>query len=137
MISPPGPTPYGSTASTGMAGLETLLISELDEELNPRVAGRGRVAVDLGGRLMKLWKARTFLHLGFPLAAERIGNPADPASLEQAVVRSLTSDAAMEIFAAFTRGPIRWRLEWADAGHRRAATVRIARAVAAARPAPG
>jgi len=116
------------------AGLETLLISELDEELDARVAGRGRVAVRLGGRLMKLWKARTFLHMGFPLAPERIESPADPASLEQAVVRSLTSDAAAEVFSAFTRGPIRWRLEWADAGHRRAATVRIARAVAAARP---
>lgn len=116
------------------AGLETLLISELDEELKARVAGRGRVAVELGGRLMKLWKARTFLHMGFPLAAERIEDPSDPASLEHAVVRSLTSDAAVELFATFTRGPIRWRLEWADAGHRRAATVRIARAVAAARP---
>lgn len=116
------------------AGLETLLISELDRELNSRVAGRGRVAVELAGRLMKLWKARTFLHMGFPLAAERIENPADPASLEQAVARSLTSDAAVEVFSAFTRGPIRWRLEWADAGHRRAATVRIARAVAATRP---
>jgi 23S rRNA G2445 N2-methylase RlmL len=29
---------------------------------------------------------------------------------------------------------MRWRLEWADAGHRRAATVRVARRVAEARP---
>jgi 23S rRNA G2445 N2-methylase RlmL len=116
------------------SGLETLLLSELDEDLNPREVGRGRVAVELSGRLMKLWKARTFLHMGFPLPAERIENPADPASLEDAVVRSLTSDAAVEVFTTFTRGPVRWRLEWADAGHRRAATVRIARAVAAARP---
>ena len=83
---------------------------------------------------MKLWKARTFLHMGFPLPPERIENPADPVSLEDAVIRSLCGDPAAEIFSTFTRGPIRWRLEWADAGHRRAATVRIARAVAAARP---
>jgi 23S rRNA G2445 N2-methylase RlmL len=116
------------------AGLETLLLSELGEGLGARAAGRGRVAVELDGRLMKLWKARTFLHMGFPLPAARIENPADPDSLESAVVRSLSSDQATEIFTTFTRGPIRWRLEWADAGHRRAATVRIARAVAAARP---
>lgn len=116
------------------AGLEPLLISELDEDLNAREVGRGRVAVDLTGRLMKLWKARTFLHMGFPLPAERIENPADPACVEDAVVRSLTGDAAAEVFATFTRGPVRWRLEWADAGHRRSATVRVARAVADARP---
>jgi hypothetical protein len=116
------------------AGLETLLLSELDEDLKARAAGRGRIAIELAGRLMKLWKARTFLHMGFPLPPERIENPADPTSLEDAVVRSLTTDAAAEVFATFTRGPVRWRLEWADAGHRRAATVRIARSVAAARP---
>jgi len=115
------------------AGLETLLLSELDEGLSARTAGRGRVAIELGGRLMKLWKARTFLHMGFPIPAERIDDPADPASLETAVIRSLTSERAVEIFTTFTRGPIRWRLEWADAGHRRAATVRIARGVSARR----
>jgi 23S rRNA G2445 N2-methylase RlmL len=117
------------------AGLETLLLSELDEDLEARAAGRGRIAVALTGRLMKLWKARTFLHMGFPLPPERIENPADPASLEDAVVRAISSDQAAEVLTTFTRGPMRWRLEWADAGHRRAATVRIARAVAAARPA--
>jgi 23S rRNA G2445 N2-methylase RlmL len=116
------------------AGLETLLLSELDEDLSARTVGRGRVAVQLGGRLMKLWKARTFLHMGFPLPTERVEDPADPASLEAAVIRSLASDRALEVFSTFTRGPIRWRLEWADAGHRRAATVRIARGVAALRP---
>jgi 23S rRNA G2445 N2-methylase RlmL len=116
------------------AGLETLLLSELDEDLNARAAGRGRIAVELNGRLMKLWKARTFLHMGFPLPPQRIENPADATSLEDAVVRALTSAHAADVFASFTRGPVRWRLEWADAGHRRAATARIARAVAAVRP---
>jgi 23S rRNA G2445 N2-methylase RlmL len=50
-------------------------------------------------------------------------------------VRALSSDAAWEILGGLTRGPIRYRIEWASAGRRRAATLRVAARVAAARPA--
>ena len=38
-------------------------------------------------------------------------------------------------FSTFTRGPIRYRIEWADAGKKRGATFRAAEAVARVRPA--
>jgi hypothetical protein len=56
------------------AGLESLLISELEgSSLGAAKSGRGRIAITLEGPLKAIWRARTFLHCGFPLAAERIG----------------------------------------------------------------
>ncbi len=115
------------------AGLEPLLLSELDETFGARKTGRGRVAITLAQPLKSIWRARTFLHCGFPLPPERISGGGE-LGFEAAVVRALTSDEAMSIFETFTRGPVRWRLEWADAGHRRAGTLRVARAIAARRP---
>jgi hypothetical protein len=110
-----------------------MLLSELDPRLSPRKAGRGRVAITLNAPLKTLWRARTFLHCGFPLAPEHVTGGGD-LGFESAVVRALTSDDALAVFETFTRGPIRWRLEWANAGHRRAGTLRVARAIAARRP---
>ena len=115
------------------AGLEPFLLSELEgSPLGATKSGRGRVAITLVGPLKAIWRARTFLHCGFPLAAERIAR--GDRAVEDAVVRALTGEQAMAVLQTWTRGPIRWRLEWADAGHRRAATLRVARAVAASRP---
>jgi predicted RNA methylase len=70
--------------------------------------------------------------------AQQIGRQATEAhelsGLGGDVVRALTSDAALAILRRFTRGAIRYRLEWAGAGPRRAETLRVAAAVAAARP---
>jgi 23S rRNA G2445 N2-methylase RlmL len=112
------------------AGLEELLVSELAEGMRAETAGRGRVTVELAGPLARLWRARTFLHFGFPLRAEKVVAADGGDGVEMAVVRALTSDTAREILTTFTRGPIRWRLEWGAGGHRRAATLRVARAVA-------
>jgi len=115
------------------AGLEPILLSELTPKLEARKTGRGRVAITLGGPLSVIWRARTFLHCGFPLPPEHVSGGGE-LGFEAAVVRALTSDDAMAIFKTWTRGPIRWRLEWANAGHRRAGTLRVARAIAARRP---
>ncbi len=51
-----------------------------------------------------------------------------------AVVDALASPEAAAIFAAFTRGPVRFRLDWERGGHRRAEVWRVAGAIAARRP---
>lgn len=111
------------------AGLEPLLLSELAPGYGAKAVGRGRVGIELDGPLARLWNARTFLHFGFPLPEKRITKEADDAAVEAAVVEALTGDTARGVFSTWTRGPIRWRLEWREAGHRRAATTRVARAV--------
>lgn len=122
------------------AGLEGLLLSELDQRFGresapgapskerPSKVGRGRVAIDLDDSLERLFAARLFLHLGFPLP------PVHTADLDEGVVQALTSDACVEILRMLTIGPIRYRIEWAGHGHRRSATYRVAEAVAQARP---
>jgi predicted RNA methylase len=108
-------------------GLAQLLADELAAH-QPRVVDDETVGLTLRGPLSSLWAARTMLRFGFPL-------PSKGADLERAVVDALASDAAWAILSRFTRGPVRYRLEWADAGHRRALTFRVAAAVAARRPA--
>lgn len=136
------------------AGLEALLLEELAPSLEARLLAPGRVAVTLRGPLQQLWGARTFLDCGFPLPLQRLELPAqardrptaeaaDPrdddadhlAALADAVVRALTSPLAGELLRSFTRGPLRYRLEWAQAGARRALTWRVAAEVARRDPA--
>jgi predicted RNA methylase len=112
------------------AGVEEILLDELGGAMPARAAGRGRVELELEGPLDRVFRARTFLHLGFPLPPET----AAPGHAADAVARALTSDAAWKILSGLTRGAVRYRLEWAGAGRRRAATQRVAAAVAAVRP---
>jgi 23S rRNA G2445 N2-methylase RlmL len=49
-------------------------------------------------------------------------------------LRALTSQAALEILTTFTRGPIRYRLDWGHGGRRRGTTFDIAARVRRARP---
>ena len=107
-------------------GLSQLLCDELAQHA-ARVVDDETVSLTLRAPLSSLWSARTMLRFGFPL-------PARGADLEHAVVDALASDAAWALLSRFTRGTIRYRLEWADAGHRRALTFRVAAAVAARRP---
>jgi predicted RNA methylase len=111
-------------------GLESLLVSELGSGVAPRVAGDGRVEVVSAAPLERWFRARTFLHLGFPLPSEQVS----PASVDDAVVRALTSEAAWDILSTLSGSRIRYRLEWASAGRKRSATFRVAERVAAARP---
>jgi predicted RNA methylase len=112
------------------SGLEDVLVGELPRSLHPQVSGRGRVRVTLGEPLAALYRARTFLHLGFPLPAESVRGD----DSVDAVVRALTSEPARAIFETFTRGAVRYRIEWASAGRRRSATFRVAERVARVRP---
>jgi len=107
-------------------GLSALLADEL-AALGARAVDDETVALTLRAPLSSLWTARTMLRFGFPLRARGAG-------AEAAVVDALASDAAWAILSRLTRGTVRYRLEWADAGHRRALTFRVAAAVAARRP---
>jgi 23S rRNA G2445 N2-methylase RlmL len=124
----------------GLAHCRDGLSKLVAEELAPhgsRVVDDETVSLTLRTPLATLWTSRTMLRFGFPL---RVGGAAgssraSPDAFERAVVDALASDAAWAIFSRFTRGTVRYRLEWADAGHRRALTFRVAAAVAARRPA--
>ncbi|HVW26151.1 MAG TPA: HEAT repeat domain-containing protein [Polyangiaceae bacterium] len=112
------------------AGLEELLVEELGPARGPSIVGRGRVAVTLREPLGALFSARTFLHIGFPLPPVA----ASAEGVEGAVVGAITSPLAVTLFTRFTRGPLRYRLSWAEGGRKRARNFRVAAAVSAARP---
>ena len=116
-------------------GLARLCAEEL-AALGARVADDATVTLTLKTKLTALWTARTMLRFGFPLPTPPLAKGAklDDETLGNAVVSALTSKEAQAIFARFTDGPVRYRVEWADAGHRRALTFRVAAAVAAKRP---
>lgn len=121
------------------AGIERLLLHELDPDLAPRIArpeaGPGRVDVTLTGAPRRLFQARTALHFGFPLPAVRLASEAD---LPGALIAALSSSEAWRILDHFTeRGagaPVRYRIAWARGGKRRAVVWQVAEAVRSARP---
>jgi predicted RNA methylase len=112
------------------AGLENFLLEELGKANSARLSGRGRVAVVLDGPLESLYRARTFLHFGFPLEPESV-RAGDVAA---AVAAVLTSARAVDVLTRFTRGKIRYRLAWASGGRRRALNFRVATLVSSLRP---
>lgn len=121
----PGPLPVVVRCREG---LEPFVLDELGAEASSHEAGPGRVTATLTGPLGALYRSRVMLRFGFPLDA---GGTRDPG---EALVRALTSQASARIFAAFTDGPVRYRIEWASGGHRRGLTFRAAEAIARARP---
>lgn len=118
------------------AGLAPILLGEAPSDLAPRLVPEhlraDRVLVTLKGAPEKLFRARTMFSFGFPLPSEPIDSSGDIAA---ALTRSLSSAKALEIFEAYTQGPVRFRIDWADGGKHRAVTWRAAEQVAAACPA--
>jgi 23S rRNA G2445 N2-methylase RlmL len=113
------------------AGLETFVEGELPREFQARAVGPALVAARLSQGLDRVFESRVATHVGFPLPDLALSTPE---ALEGAVVSVLTSDAARKVLGTFTRGPIRYRLHWSDAGHRRGLTYRVASAVGALCP---
>ena len=115
-------------------GLDDLLVDELRgvpalADLRPD--GPGRVRARLVGPVDALFAARTMLGLRFPLSTEWIGEGDEE---KDAVARALTGDAARAVFSTWTEGAVRYRIAWASGGHKRAATWRVAEAVARRAP---
>lgn len=115
-------------------GLEELVAGELSRIAavsDAHEAGRGRVEARLTGRLDALFAARTALGFEFPLAPEPMKPGETPA---EAVARAAAGPEARAILAALTDGAVRYRIAWADGGHKRAATWDTAAAIAARAP---
>jgi hypothetical protein len=108
-------------------GVAPILAGEIEQRLGKaRIVDAESVAATLKKPLSALQSVRTALYFSFPLPGA--GAAGD------AVVAALTSEQARTIFAAFTRGPVRYRLEWASAGKRRGLTFRTAERIARVRP---
>ncbi len=119
-VAPPAPVVMVARCR---AGLETVLAGELhDAGLPVERLGPGLVRTTLRGPLRPLLSARTLLTAGVlvelvrpergPAGAESKDERAD--AIAQAVA------AAAPLLAAWTRGPVRWRLDFEQGGHRRA-----------------
>ncbi len=104
-------------------GLETVLAGELAElGLMADRYGPGQVGFVLEGSLGVPAQARTALSTGALV-------PLPAGELEPAIVAALTAPATVALLTAWTRGPIRWRLDVEGAGHRRALAWNVAAAV--------
>jgi len=115
-------------------GLEDLVAEELADAVGvegARVTGPGRVTAQLVGPLSSLFAARTMLGFRFALPAEWTR---DGETTSDAIARAVASEPARRILCNWTPGPVRYRIEWAAGGHRRAATWDTARAIARTAP---
>jgi len=115
-------------------GVEELLADELSRAVgitSVHIVGAGRVRVELVGAMNALFAARTMLSFRFPLRTEWLSRDD---RLADAIARAVTSDPARAIFGAWTVGPVRYRIAYADGSHKRAATWDTARAIAQLAP---
>jgi 23S rRNA G2445 N2-methylase RlmL len=109
------------------AGLEALLADELGAAgLAPADIARGVVRVVTRAALGRFHAARLWLTIGVerPLAAG--------ADLPARIAATLAG--ARDLLVALTEGPVRWRLDFAGGGHRRAVVWQAAQAVRAVAP---
>ncbi|MBX3262436.1 MAG: methyltransferase [Labilithrix sp.] len=111
------------------SGLEDVVKDELGAAFaKPRFVAPGIVAAELTGPLARALAVRTAAHVGFPLAPFDKGE-----DLAEDIVRAVCSPSALAILRAFTSTPegaaIRFRIELARGGHRRAVAWRVAELV--------
>ncbi len=105
------------------AGLESLLAREI-AMAGARVR-RARVEIDYAVDVTPLVRSRLALSIGFPLPS-----PPGATLSADAVADALTSPHARAVFEGFTIGRPRFRLAWAEGGHKRALVWKIAELVA-------
>ncbi len=110
-------------------GLEALVEDELNQRFRgerTRIARVGAVMLVTDRPLAELQEVRTPLYFGFPLPAPEVEKSGESSA---AVVSAMTHERTRALLAAITRGPVRYRLEWAAAGHQRGATYECAREI--------
>jgi predicted RNA methylase len=102
------------------AGLAQVLAAEAREAglTGVRVAVRDRVELETAGPLAPVAALRTALD--FAIAVPLSGSD------DRAIVEALDDSARTAMLAGLTKGPLRFRLAWAEGGHRRARVWRIA-----------
>ncbi len=116
-------------------GMAELLVDELrglKELRGVRVRAADRVEATLRGAPAALFAARLWDELGFVLGDELAGG--DPEEQARVLVDVLCGPATRTVFATWTQGPWRFRLDWAGGGPRRALTWKVAADVAARSP---
>jgi predicted RNA methylase len=111
---PPSPT---SVMLYCRDGIERILADEAGERFEARAFGAGRVKAVLRGPLSDLAALRTATGFAFPLPQQRIGAGEDASF---AMARALASPESKRVLTTWTRGRIRYRIAWADGGHKRA-----------------
>ena len=109
------------------AGLEPICVDELGRSWNARARGEGRVEATLSGALKDVFRARTMSEFGVMLPIERCAKGEE---VTDVVARAVTAGFARDVWATFTRGARRYRIEWTRGGHRRADTWRCVEAIA-------
>jgi hypothetical protein len=109
-------------------GLAPLLAEELAlHGLAPHPRGDGSVAITLAAPLAMLQRSRLWASAAIEIPIARDGE------LGERVIAALTAPPVRALLAAWTRGPIRWRLGFAH-GHKRAVVWRVAKEVTARAP---
>jgi 23S rRNA G2445 N2-methylase RlmL len=116
------------------AGLERIVADDARESCavidieTPR-RGEGRVFARLLGALGDLFRVRTALRFAIALPSAPVEG-----SLANALAVALSSEEARRALETWTVGAVRYRIAWAEGGHRRSATWSAAQAIAACRP---
>jgi hypothetical protein len=115
------------------AGLEGLVRDEIKERCGAGVTagdacGPGALRATLRGPMEDLWRVRTLLDFAVDLGVAR--SP----GVEHGLVLAMTSEPARRVIEGLTTGTVRYRIAWGSGGHRRAAVLRVARAIADVRP---
>jgi hypothetical protein len=118
-LPPPAPVTVRLHCKPGLAGL-------LADDF-PRCQPHGDAAIDI--ELASSWQQLFASHLWISAGVRIPLDTDDPSS----IAKTIASPAVRTLLAAWTRGPIRWRLGFAR-GHRRAVVWRIAREVATYAP---
>ena len=123
-VAPPTPLDVRLACRRGFA---PLLVEELKSiGMGPRQVDEAHVEVALSAPWSTLFASRLW-------ASASIRIPLLPDELATSITRALTADSTRALLAAWTRGPVRWRLGFAR-GHKRAIVWRVARDVTAAAP---
>ncbi len=115
-------------------GLEDLVVDELSGAAGlsqVRFVGPGRVAGTLSGPLETLFHSRIMIGIRFPLPPEWVR---DGDTVSSAIARIVSSEGARRVFETWTVGSMRYRIAWADAGHKRASTWDAARLISLREP---
>ncbi len=129
-VMPPAPLVVRLACRSGFA---PLLVEELTSlGLDPRYTDEGHVEVRLAAPWSALFASRLWASAAIQIPLSPPSGPS-PDALAAAITRALTADSTRALLAAWTRGPIRWRLGFAR-GHKRAVVWRVARDVTAAAP---
>lgn len=134
----PGRTPAEPTSIVFRcrAGLERIVAEEARLacpallHVDPPRRGEGRVFARLRGSLNELFRVRTATTFAIALP----GVPLDGDSAN-GLAAALGSEEARRALETWTVGTVRYRIAWAQGGHRRAATWRAAQTIATRHPA--